>query len=122
MKEKTCTWHGKRNQVIKISVGGGGKFQSSEADVIKSFVVNTVGFIGILNQLVNGEGGIVGFDNGVWYLGGGDNGVGVHNPVRVFFSDLGDKECSHPGPGSSTEGVCKLESLKHNFGLNLEIF
>ena len=51
--------------MIKISVGWGGKFQSSEADVIKSFVVNTVGFIGILNQLVNGEGGIVGFNNGV---------------------------------------------------------
>ena len=108
--------------MIKISVGGGSKFQGSEADIIKSFVVNAVGFIGILNQLVNGEGGIVGLDNGVGYLGGGDNGVGVHNPVRVFFSDLRDKECSHPGPGSSTEGVCKLESLKNNFRLNLEIF
>ena len=33
------------------------------------FVVNAVSFIGILDQLVNGEGGVVGLDDGVGHLG-----------------------------------------------------
>ena len=97
--------------MIKISVCWGCKFQGSKANVIKSFVINTVSFVSILDQLVNGKGGVVGLNNGVGHLGGGDNGVGIHNPVRVFFSDLRDKECSHSGPGSTSQRVCKLESL-----------
>ena len=66
-----------------------------EADVVESFVVDAVGFIGVLHQLVDGEGGVVGLDNGVRHLGRRDNRVGVHDPVRILLSDLGDKEGSH---------------------------
>merc|ERR1719351_530292 len=45
--------HGQRDQVVEISIGGGGKLQGSEADVIESLVIDTEGFICILNQLVN---------------------------------------------------------------------
>ena len=30
------------------------------------------------------------------HLGGGDHAVGVHDPVRVLLSDLGDEEGPHP--------------------------
>ena len=60
--------HGQRDQVVEVSVGGGGELQGSEADVVESLVVNTVGLICVLNQLVNGEGGVVWLHHSVRYL------------------------------------------------------
>ena len=45
--------HGGRNQVVEVSVGGCGEFESSKADVVESFIVNAVCFVSVLNQLVN---------------------------------------------------------------------
>merc|ERR1719244_877964 len=45
--------HGKGNQVVKITIGGVGQLQGSEADIVESLVINTVGLVGILNKLVN---------------------------------------------------------------------
>jgi hypothetical protein len=39
--------------MIQISVGWGGELQSSETDVIKSFVVDAHNLIGVLNQLMD---------------------------------------------------------------------
>ena len=46
------------------------------------------------------------------HLGGGDHAVGVHDPVRVLLSDLGDEEGSHAGASASSQGVGQLESLQ----------
>jgi hypothetical protein len=46
------------------------------------------------------------------YLGAGDDGVCVHNPVRIFFSDLGDKQGSHSRASTASKRVCKLEALQ----------
>ena len=51
--------------MIEITVGWGCQFQCAETDIVESFVVNTEGFIGIFDQLVNGQGCIVGFNDGV---------------------------------------------------------
>ena len=62
------------------------------------------GFSGQDRQhLVDGEGGVVGLHHGVRDLGGGDDRVGVHDPVRILLSDLGDEKCPHPRPSSSPE-------------------
>ena len=53
------------------------------------------------------------------YLGGWYNGEGVHDPVGVFLTDLGDEERSHTGSGATAEGVCKLESLETVTALGL---
>merc|ERR1712126_164966 len=45
--------HGQGDQMVEVTIGGGSKLQGSEAYVIESLVVNTVGLIGVLNQLVN---------------------------------------------------------------------
>ncbi len=39
------------------------------------------------------------------YLWGRNDGEGVHDPVRIFFSNLRDQESSHAGAGASTERV-----------------
>ena len=36
-----------------------------EADVVEGLVVDTVGLVSVLDQLVDGEGGVVGLHNGV---------------------------------------------------------
>jgi len=62
------TGNGGRYQVIKISVGWGGEFQGSEADIVQGFVVNDHTLVGVLDQLMDGEGAIVWLDDGVGHF------------------------------------------------------
>lgn len=73
----------------------------------------------MLNQLVNGEGGVVGLDNGVGDLGGRNNGESGHHTVGEFLTDLGDQEGTHTGTGTTTQGVSDLETLEAVTSLSL---
>jgi len=48
------TGHSGRYQVVKITIGGGGQFQGSEADIVQSLVIDDHTFIGVFNQLMDG--------------------------------------------------------------------
>ena len=98
--------------MIQIAVGWSRQLESSEADVVEGLVVDAVGLVGVLHQLVDGQGGVVRLHHGVRHLGGGDHAVGVHDPVRELLPDLGDEECSHAGASASTQGVSQLEALE----------
>jgi len=100
------------NEMVKITVGRGGELEGSEADVIEGLVVNAHDLIGVLNELMHGEGGVVRLNDGVGDLGGGHDGEGHHDSVGVLFTDLGDEKGSHSGSGTSTERVGDLETLK----------
>lgn len=52
--------HGGWDKVIEITVGGCGEFQG--------LIVDAIGLICVLNQLVDGESGIVGLNYSVWNL------------------------------------------------------
>ena len=84
---------------------------SPEADVVESLVVDAEALVSVLHQLVDGEGGVVGLHHGVGHLGAGDDGEGVHDPVRILLPDLGDEERPHAGPGAAAQGVGQLETL-----------
>ena len=45
--------HGGTYKMVQISVCGGGQLQGPEADVVKSLVVNAVGLVGVLNELMD---------------------------------------------------------------------
>jgi len=60
--------HGGTDQVVEVTVGGRGKTQSVEADVIEGFVVDDVRLIGVLHEQVDGEGAVVGFHHCVGHL------------------------------------------------------
>jgi len=60
--------HGGRDQMVQVSIGGGGQFQSSETDVVEGFVINDHALIGVLDQLMDGEGGVVRFNDGVGHF------------------------------------------------------
>ena len=76
--------------MVQISISGGGQLKGTEADIIKSLIVNAEGLISIFHKLMNRQGGIVGFNNCVRYLRGGDYREGVHDTVGVLFTDLRD--------------------------------
>jgi hypothetical protein len=106
------TGHDSGDEVVQVTKSGGGELEGSEANVVQGFVVNAHDFIGILDKLMDGEGAIVGFDDGIGDLGGGDDGEGHHDSVGVFFTNLGNEEGSHTRTCTTTEGVGNLESLK----------
>ena len=54
--------------MIEVAVGGGGQLQGAEADVVQRLVVNAECLVSVLNQLVDGEGGVVGFHHCVGHL------------------------------------------------------
>ena len=62
------TGEGSRDQVVKITVGWGGELEGSEADIIKSFVINAHNLIGVFDELMDREGGVVWFNDGIRYL------------------------------------------------------
>ena len=111
--------HGGGHKVVQVTVGGGGELQGTEADVVQGLVVDAHALVGVLDQLVHGEGGVVRLDNGVGHLGGGHDGEGEHDTVGVLLTDLGDQEGSHTGAGATTEGVGELEALEAVAGLGL---
>merc|ERR1712195_203089 len=106
------TGDGGGNEMVQITVGGGGELEGSEADIVEGFVINAHNLIGVLNELMDGEGGVVGLDDGIGDLGRRHDGEGAHHSVGVFLTDLGDEECSHTGTGTTTEGVGDLETLE----------
>ena len=80
--------HGGGDQVVKITVGGGGELEGSEADIVEGLVVNDHALISVLHQLMHRESGIVGLNDSVGHLGGGHDGEGLHDSVGVLLSHL----------------------------------
>ena len=113
------TGKGSRDEMVKITVGWGSELEGSEADIVEGLVINAHNLIGVLNKLMDGEGGVVGFDDGVGDLGGGHDGEGGHDSVGVLLTDLGDEEGAHAGAGTTTEGVGDLEALEAVAALSL---
>ena len=111
--------HGGGHQVVKVTVGRGGELQGAEADVVQGLVVEGEALVGVLDKLVDGEGGVVRLHDGVGHLGGRDHGVGGHHAVGVLLTDLGDQKGAHTSTGSTTHGVGELEALEAVSGLGL---
>ena len=47
------TRHGGGDEMVEISVCGGGQFEGSEADIVQGFVVDSKGFICVLYELMD---------------------------------------------------------------------
>jgi hypothetical protein len=98
--------------MVKITVGWGGELEGSEADIVKGFVINAHDLIGVFDELMDREGGVVWLNDGIGHLGGWHDGEGGHDSIWILFSDLGDEEGSHSGSSSSTKRVGDLETLE----------
>jgi hypothetical protein len=59
------TRHSSRDQVVKVTVGWGGELQGTEADIVKSFVIQNHNFVGVFDKLVDGKGSVVWLNDGI---------------------------------------------------------
>jgi hypothetical protein len=59
------TGHGSGDQVVKITVGWGGELEGSEADIVEGFVIDDLDLVGIFDQLMDGQGGVVWLNDGI---------------------------------------------------------
>ena len=84
------TGESSRDEMVKITVGWGGELKGSEADIVKSLVIESETLISILNKLMDRKGTVIWLHDGIGYLRGRNDGVCRHNSVRVFLSDLGN--------------------------------
>ena len=51
--------------MVEVSVGRSGELKGPEADVVEGFVVDDHDGVGGVDEEMDGEGGVVGFDDGV---------------------------------------------------------
>ena len=58
-KAASNSGEGSRYEMVKITIGWGGELEGSEANIIKSFVINAHNLIGVLDKLMDREGGVV---------------------------------------------------------------
>jgi hypothetical protein len=113
------TGHDGRDEVVEVTVAGVGELEGAHADVVEGLVVNAEGLVGVLDKLVDGEGGVVGLDNGVGNLGGRHDGEGGHHAVGELLTDLADEKRTHTGTSTTTERMGDLEALKAVAALSL---
>jgi hypothetical protein len=106
------TRHSNRDEMVEVTIGWGGELKGSETDIVEGFVIDNLDLIGVLNELMDGKGSVIWLDNGVGDLWRWEDGESFHNSVWIFFSDLGDKEGTHTGTSTTTEGVGDLETLE----------
>lgn len=59
------TAHDDGNQVVQVTESGLVDLQGLHADVVQGFVVDTECLVRVFDKLVNGEGGVIGLNNGV---------------------------------------------------------
>lgn len=81
--------------MVQITISGCGEFERAEANVVQSFIIDAVGLVCILYQLMDRQSGVVGLHHGVRHLRGGHHAEGVHDAVRVLFTDLADEQRAH---------------------------
>jgi len=85
------TRHSDGDEMVEITIGGGGELKGPEADIVEGFVIDDHALIGVLDELMDGESGVVRFNDGIRDLGGWEDGESFHNSIGVFFSDFGDE-------------------------------
>jgi len=106
------TRHSNGDEMVEITVGWGGELEGSEADIVEGFVIDNLDLISILDELMDGKGSVIWFNDGIGDLWRWEDRESFHDSVWIFLSDLGDKESTHTRTGTTTEGVGDLETLE----------
>mmetsp|Transcript_6673 Transcript_6673/g.12207 ORF Transcript_6673/g.12207 Transcript_6673/m.12207 type:complete len:269 (+) Transcript_6673:1010-1816(+) len=106
------TGHSGGHKMVEVTVSWVSELQGTEADIVQGLVIDDHDLIGVLNELMHGEGGIVRLDDGIRHLWRWEHGESGHHTVWVLLTDLGDQESSHTGTSTTTERVGDLETLE----------
>ena len=100
------------DESVEVGVGGSLDVEVSSADIVDGFVVEHDGDIGVLEEGVGGEHGVVGLNDG-----GGDLGRGVDGESELGFLSVVDgesleEERSETRSGTTTDGLEGEETLE----------
>jgi hypothetical protein len=97
---------------VQVGVGWSLDIEVSSADIIDGLVIKDNGDIGMLEEGVSGEDGVVWFNNGGGDLWGWVDGETELGFLTVIDGESFEKEGSESGTGSSTDGVEDEETLE----------
>jgi len=100
------------DQSVQVGVGGALNVEVSAADVVDGLVVKHDGDVGVLEEGVGGEHGVVGLNDGGGHLGGGVHGEAELGLLAVVDGESLEEEGSETGTGTSTDGVEDEETLE----------
>lgn len=51
--------------MVKITIGRGRELQGAEANLIQRLVIDAEGLVGVLDELMHGEGGVIRLDDSI---------------------------------------------------------
>ena len=97
---------------VQVSVGWSLNVEVSSADVVDGLVVDHDGNIGVLEEGVGGEHGVVWLNNGGGDLRGWEDGESELGFLTVVHGESLEEERSETGSGTSTDGVEDEETLE----------
>ena len=100
------------NKSVKVGVGWSLDIEVSSADIINGFVIDHDGNIGVLEEGVSGEDGVVWLNNGGGDLWGWIDGESELGFFTVIDGKSLEEKGSETGTGSSTDGVEDEETLE----------
>jgi len=100
------------DESVEVGVGGSLDVEVSSADIVDGLVVEHDGDVGMLEEGVSGEDGVVGLNNGGGDLGGGVDGESELGLLTVIDGESLEEEGSETGTGTSTDGVEDEETLE----------
>ena len=100
------------DESVEVGVGGSLDVEVSAADVVDGLVVEHDGDVGVLEEGVSGEDGVVRFDNSGGDLGRGVDGESELGFLTVIDGESLEEERSETGSGTSTDGVEDEETLE----------
>ena len=104
--------HRSGDEMIQITVSWSGELQSTEANIIKSLVIDAKGLVSVLDKLMNRERSIVGLNDSIGYFRRRNDAKGVHDSIGILLADLGNEEGTHPRAGPAPKGVGELKALE----------
>ena len=113
------TTHCGRDKMIQVAISWSSELKSTETNIIQSFVVDTEGFVSVLNQLMYRECSVVRLNHSIGHFGGWNDAKCIHDSIGILFTDLGDKEGTHSRASATSKRVGELESLKAITALSL---
>ena len=97
---------------VQVGVGWSLDIEVSSADIIDGFVIEDNGDIGVLEEGVSGEDGVVWLNNGGGNLWGWIDGESELGFFTVIDGKSLEEERSKTGSGTTTDGVENEETLE----------
>jgi len=100
------------DESVQVGVGGALNIEVAAADIVDGLVVEHDGDIGVLEEGVSGEDGVVWLNNGGGDLWGWVDGESELGLLSVINGESLEEERSETRSGTSTDGVEDEESLE----------